>query len=90
MGTTVDLHKSLPAYLIRGAMKEDVIKYLAAADTSPISRRNLYRAWCAATFTKCRREDLYRVAPRRKREDQIPLIADAFAVETAPRGKKAR
>lgn len=64
----------LPARFFSYGEKEGVIAYLAACDLEPPQRRRYYRAWCSATNTKCRREDLARVAPGKPREVQLGLL----------------
>jgi len=68
--------EALGAHRLRADCKEEVIAYLAAAAIPPVARRKLYRAWCAATFSKCRREDLARVAPGKPREIQLSLLSE--------------
>jgi hypothetical protein len=72
---TMHVSDALPARLMVASRKRDVIAYLAASTHSPVQRRRWFREWCVATFTKCRREDLARVAPPTKpREEQLSLL----------------
>lgn len=64
----------LPARFFSFREKERLIVYLAACDLVPPQRRRYYKAWCSATNTKCRREDLARVAPAKPRNIQLGLL----------------
>lgn len=74
MGEPINARAALGDRRMRAGCKEEVILYLAAADLRPGTRRNLYRAWCRATESKCRREDLARVAPGKPTEVQLGLL----------------
>lgn len=77
MSRTVTAREALGDRLMHAARKEEVIQYLAAADTSPASRRRLYKEWCGAMLLQVRHEDLARVAPPRKpRERQLGLLPE--------------
>lgn len=52
MARTITAGEALGHRLMRAGAKEDVIKYLAAADVPPASRRRWYREWCRATLSK--------------------------------------
>lgn len=56
------------------SQKEEVIAYLAACDLEPPARRKLFKAWCRATNSQIRREDVARVAPGKPREVQLGLL----------------
>lgn len=71
---TISVGEALGHGRMRASCQSEVIAYLAAADVPAARRRRWYREWCRATFTKCRREDLARVAPGKPREIQLGLL----------------
>jgi len=74
---TILAGEALGHRLMRAGAKEDVIKYLAAADVPAARRRRWYREWCRATLSKLRTEDLDRCAPGKPRVKQRGLFVDS-------------
>jgi hypothetical protein len=94
LAEAIAVHRSFPARLMHASAKCDAVAYLAASDLTPAIRRKLWRAWCKATFSSCRSEDLARVAPGKPREVQPLLITGAFdgveRVKRRPARKSAK
>lgn len=75
MSDLITASQALGFHRMHASQKEEVIQYLAACDVPAARRRRWYREWCRATFSKCRPEDLSRVAPPSKpREEQLGLL----------------
>lgn len=74
MSRTISAGEALGHRLMRGSAKEEVIRFLAAADVPARTRRRWYREWCGATLSKLRAEDLDRVAPADHVKERQPSL----------------
>ena len=66
--------RAFPARLLRAGARDEARDFVAAADMPPATRRRLWRAWCNATMSVCRAEDLDYVGPKKPREHQPSLF----------------
>lgn len=74
MGELITARAALGDVMMRAARQQDVIAKLACMhDTPPSARRRWYREWCVATGSKCRRDELARVAPGLRKQQQLLL-----------------
>lgn len=86
MPRTISAGEALGHRRMRAGCQEEVIAFLAAADSPAPARRRWYREWCKATSSKCRGEDLDRVAPRARRGQQLDLLQGESSGRDAAHG----